>query len=144
VLTTLYTDIIPKEFSEIADEQNEFYNTVINQDVIIKNVYATSNGKDPEDLDEAYRNYKKTVGTFNTLVTTEDYENAIYNLNDGLGQAEASNSVVSDRTSDLIRSTQVVQLTSAGKQIIVQPETEIIRLTGKDVATEKPTTIEYI
>ena len=143
VLTTLYTDIIPKEFSEIADEQNEFYNTVINQDVIIKNVYATSNGKDPEDLDEAYRNYKKTVGTFNTLVTTEDYENAIYNLNDGLGQAEASNSVVSDRTNDLIRSTQVVQLTSAGKQTIVQPETEIVRVTGIDVVTEQQTTIEY-
>jgi hypothetical protein len=53
------------------------------------------------------------------LVTTEDYEKAIYNLNDGLGQSEASNSVVSDRTSDLIRSTQVVQLTSAGKQTIV-------------------------
>ena len=29
-------------------------------------------------LNEAYSNYKKTIGTFNTLVTKKDYENFIY------------------------------------------------------------------
>jgi hypothetical protein len=48
--------------------------------LIIKNVNAAINGTDPEDLDSAYRNYKKTIGTFETLVTARDYQNAIYNF----------------------------------------------------------------
>lgn len=63
----------------------------------IKIIQASSiiNGEDPETLEQAYRNYKKTVGTFNTLVTRRDYENFINRLR------ETANCVVSDRTSDI-------------------------------------------
>ena len=38
--------------------------------------------EDPETIDEAYSNFKKTVGTFDTLVSCNDYSNAIYNYQD--------------------------------------------------------------
>lgn len=71
----------------------------LNDSIIILNPTASTNGRDPETLDEAYRNYKKTVGTFNTLVTCRDYENYIYNEGDGINNL-VSNIVVSDRTND--------------------------------------------
>lgn len=83
-------------------------NTGAENDVIITNQIAivqpngTINGADPETVDEAYTNYKRTVGTFDTLVTRKDYENAIYNATSTDGVTNlVSNVVVSDRTSDL-------------------------------------------
>ena len=71
----------------------------LNDSIIILNPTASTNGRDPETLDEAYKNYKKTIGTFNTLVTCRDYENYIYNEGDGINNL-VSNIVVSDRTND--------------------------------------------
>ena len=36
----------------------------------------------PETIDEVYKNFKKTVGTFNTLVSCKDYSNYIYTYED--------------------------------------------------------------
>lgn len=72
----------------------------LNDSIIVLNPDAATSGRDPETLDEAYRNYKKTIGTFNTLVTCRDYENHIYNDKDGINNL-VSNVVVSDRTNDL-------------------------------------------
>lgn len=86
----------------------------INDDFIIKNIASTSSGSDPEDIDSAYRNYKKTIGTFDTLVTIRDYENALRRAEDGYGRLYVSNAVVSDRTCDLNYTTKVVELTPQG------------------------------
>lgn len=53
-----------------------------NSILTIKNLSATYNGKDKETIDDAYNNFKKTVGTFDTLTTCRDYANAIYNMVD--------------------------------------------------------------
>lgn len=50
------------------------------QYLTIKNLYATNNGCDVQTINEAYNGYKKTVGTFQTLVSCRDYANAIYNM----------------------------------------------------------------
>lgn len=76
---------------------------------IIRNVSASRGGTNPETIDQAYNNYKRTIGTFETLVTNRDYENALYNLVDDNEQEFISNIVVSDRTNDLNRSTSVVE-----------------------------------
>lgn len=116
-LTTFQNELIPFEFEDetlnaegATELQKELYGSSINSQVTIKNPGSTSNGLDPEDLDSAYKNYKKTIGTFNTLVTVEDYEKAIYNLKNNLGLPFASNAVVSDRTNDINYSTNVVTL----------------------------------
>lgn len=63
--------------------------------VQLYNPSATTNGRNPETIEEAYKSYKKVAGTFDTLVTLRDYVNAIYNS--GL----VSNAIVSDRTTDI-------------------------------------------
>ena len=75
----------------------------------VTNYQSATNGANPETLEEAYRNYKRTIGTFNTLVTTKDYESAIYN------SGTVSNAVVSDRTDDHMRSYRVKTFDVNGK-----------------------------
>lgn len=71
-------------------------NVILNTDVIsITNPSSISNGSSYETINDAYRNYKRTVGTFNTLVTLRDYINAI--INSGM----VSNCFVCDRTNDI-------------------------------------------
>lgn len=72
----------------------------LNENFIVSNPASVSSGTDPETIEEAYESYEKVKGTFNTLVTVRDFENAIYNMYVDL-QHVVSNCVVSDRTNDL-------------------------------------------
>ena len=63
--------------------------------------------EDPETIQDAYKNYKKTIGTFNTLITKKDYENFLYNLKDNVGYV-TSNCVVTDRTNDVNLASKVI------------------------------------
>lgn len=49
-------------------------------DFTLTNYSASTNGADPETIDTAYANFKKTIGTFDTLVTCRDYMSAIYKM----------------------------------------------------------------
>ena len=69
--------------------------TSVNDYIRIIQTSSIINGENPETLEQAYKNYKKTIGTFDTLVTRRDYENFINRL------GETANCVVSDRTSDI-------------------------------------------
>ena len=60
------------------------------------------NGENPETIEEAYRAYTKTVGTFDTLVTIRDYDNALTKAPD------VSNGFVTDRTNDIQRAYQII------------------------------------
>lgn len=77
-------------------EEISLGDVVLNDKIRLIQRNATVNGKDPETIDDAYKNYKKTIGTFQTLVTTKDYESWLFN-----NAPYISNCVVSDRTSDL-------------------------------------------
>lgn len=69
---------------------------ILNSDVIVMtNMSASTNGKNPETISAAYNSYRKVAGTFDTLVTLRDYMNAIYN------SELVSNDKVSDRTNDI-------------------------------------------
>lgn len=48
--------------------------------LLLANYSASTNGVDKETLNSAYNNFKRTVGTFDTLVTCRDYANKIYQL----------------------------------------------------------------
>ncbi len=85
--------------------------------LIIKNLSASVDGADPETIDEAYSSFKKTVGTFDTLVTCRDYANAIYNMeNSATGSNVVSNCQVTDRRDDLMHSTRVVSYDEYGQK----------------------------
>ena len=86
----------------------------------VYNTGSTINGADPETIDEAYNSYKKTVGTFDTLVTCRDYANAIYNMYDETtSYPYVSNAQVGDRRNDINYSNSVVTYTSLGKEIVI-------------------------
>ena len=92
--------------NEIATNQSEGKNaiTISADDLIAVNTQATTNGANPETINEAYNNYKKIIGTFDTLVTCRDYMNKIYNLyNEETNVPIVSNVIVSDIRDDINR-----------------------------------------
>ena len=74
--------------------------TLSTDNLLINNASSTNNGCNPETIDEAYSNFKKSVGTFDTLVTCRDYMNAIYNMTDSTLNDLVSNCQVTDRRTD--------------------------------------------
>lgn len=89
---------------------------ITSEEVQITNVSGTSNGADPETIESAYRNYKKTIGTFDTLVTLRDYTNAINE------SGIISNGFVTDRTNDIQSSYNVVSYNNGITKKILQVE----------------------
>lgn len=67
----------------------------------VVNTDATTNGADIESISAAYNNFKKTVGTFDTLVTCRDYMNKIYSLMDANNSPYVSNILVTDIRNDI-------------------------------------------
>ena len=95
-----YGNVIPNQlsnfYSDLAVINSVGNNVVLNaSNVKIRNYFASTNGKDYENINDAYKNYKRVVGTFNTLVTLRDYFNYIVSNN------LASNGFVCDRSNDL-------------------------------------------
>jgi hypothetical protein len=89
--------------------------TDLGTNLVISNAGAATNGSNPESINEAYNSFKKTVGTFDTLVTCRDYNNAIYNLQDTNSKPMVSNVVVSDRTNDINNALNVVAFDDYGQ-----------------------------
>ena len=94
------------------------------------------NGKNIESLEDAYFNYKKTIGVFNTLVTQRDYESFVYNA-----QIDAknivSNVVVADRTNDINVTNYVQTWIPDGNRkeltLLYDPETGAPKMSAYDV-----------
>lgn len=122
VLTTLVSPLtknttggVSLDFSSTSADSLEDDSTSDYGSLVIKNLASTINGADPEGIDDAYNNFKKTVGTFNTLVTCKDYSNAIYNMTDEQGNPYVSNVAVSDVRTDVNYGTSIVTYSEYGK-----------------------------
>jgi len=78
----------------------------------VTNQSVATNGANKESINDAYNNYKKTIGTFDTLITCRDYMNKIYQMlkkdldpdNSSDTTPLVSNIIVSDIRDDLNRS----------------------------------------
>lgn len=98
-----------------ADETNPV--TELTADMFsVSNNSAASNGADPESLTAAYNNYKKTIGTFDTLVTCRDYMNRIYQMTESDTNTTplVSNIIVSDIRDDINRSVPICSFNEYG------------------------------
>ena len=81
----------------------------------VENVFSATSGANPETMRQAYSNFKKTIGTFETLVTCRDYMNKIYSLvNERTGKPIVSNILVTDIRSDLNRAKTICSCDNAG------------------------------
>lgn len=67
----------------------------------VSNASGTGNGHDIESINDAYDAYKKTIGTFDTLVTCRDYINYIYRMTSDGTTPLVSNINVADINSDI-------------------------------------------
>lgn len=89
-------NVIDKFYTDVY-LTNSLGNTVVLNDdtTVVTNPASAANGENPETLASAYKNFKRTAGTFNTLVTLRDYLN--YVLRSGL----VSNCFICDKTNDV-------------------------------------------
>ena len=104
--------------SNIPSNQSNAYTNDEADQFIVTNLSAAYNGQNPQTIDEAYEGFKKTIGTFDTLVACRDYANAIYNLLNNSGDNFVSNAQVGDRRIDINYSRNVVEYTSYGQQVV--------------------------
>ena len=122
------------EVIEIPDSKwGEWENYSAEQFEVV-NADATSNGANIESISTAYRNFKKTVGTFDTLVTCRDYMNKIYSLMNANNLPYVSNILVTDIRNDI---NKAITLCSCNEFGILYKETP---LTESDTITYKATT----
>lgn len=87
--------------------------TLDSSNLRIQNIDLLVSGKDPESINSMYQNYNHIKGTFDTLVTLRDYNNAVYNT------GEVSNAVVCDRTNDVQQAYRIVASTLNDSENIV-------------------------
>ena len=83
-------------------------------DFVVTNTKSSQNGKNPLDIDEMRREFNKTIGVFNTLVTLRDYENYLYEYTDNNGDNVVSNIRVSDRYNDLTDTISYKEMSPSG------------------------------
>lgn len=86
-------------------------------DIQVVNLLSASSGAEPESISDAHKNYKRLIGTFDTLVTCRDYANKIYELLDLYGNPCVSNVQVGDKRIDINYACDVLGMTSFGSQI---------------------------
>lgn len=113
----------------------------------VSNISSATNGANPETIDEAYWNYQKTIGTFDTLVTCRDYMNKIYRMvsSDVTNTPLVSNINVSDIRSDINRTRQICTLTAGGikypRVALKDDATDVNRINHFDLVLYPFTTI---
>lgn len=98
-LSQFYNDVKAERYIDSLYKQEV---KLTAENVFITNIDAAVDGRNPEDIDTAYRNYQKIKTTFETLVSLRDYENFLYS------NENVSNCFVCDRTND-IQSSYVVR-----------------------------------
>lgn len=112
-------DVIAQELTQLmaplqvrAEGANESATpiTLDNNNLKIINYLASSGHADIEGINEAYINYKRTVGTFKTLITLRDFLNYIRSEDLNV----CSNAFVCDRTNDV---QSVYKIMNKGKDL---------------------------
>ena len=106
-------DIVGDAAEDAADDWSDI------EQYSITNLAAAKNGKNPETIDEAYWNYQKSVGTFDTLVTCRDYMNKIYQMTKSYVDTNplVSNIIVSDIRDDINRAYTLTSLSEQGLEM---------------------------
>lgn len=106
-------DIVGDAAEEAAEDWSDL------EQYSITNLTAAKNGKNPETIDEAYWNYQKNIGTFDTLVTCRDYMNKIYQMTKSYVDTNplVSNIIVSDIRDDINRAYTLTSLSEQGLEM---------------------------
>lgn len=110
-LTTINTS---KIVYTLSDGTSNSYTDTLDDDKYLINNSSSSEAKDPETIDEAYNNFKTTIGTFDTLVSCRDYSNYLRSYIDDLNTRLVSNVQVTDVRTDPSYSKEIITRDSYG------------------------------
>lgn len=99
----IITNQLTKFYEQPSVQFNDEIKVLDDTLVLVTNTASTTDGTDPETVSQAYNSYRKTAGTFDTLVTLRDYMNAIYNSD------LVSNVIVCDRLNDIQSSYKIIK-----------------------------------
>ena len=132
VLTQLFTDV---EANGKNDVGNDVDYRFTKDNLYVTNLIGSSGGQDPESIVDAYRNYKKVAGTFNTLVSLRDY------INYFIREESVSNCFVCDRMNDIQTAYKIMnyenglyrKITEWEEKEVNNEETELNRLEPFDL-----------
>ena len=107
-------NISPKTLTRLETPSTGGWDKVATESISVENAFSANNGCNIESIKQAYNNFKKTVGTFDTLVTCRDYMNKIYRMVDSVDNPIVSNIRVTDIRNDLNRSSVICSCDRAG------------------------------
>ena len=108
-------NISARVLTQIELPTGEGWDKVSAESFSVENSFSATTGSNVETISQAYNNFKKTVGTFETLVTCRDYMNKIYNMTDpDNGKYLVSNALVTDIRTDLNRAITICSCDDAG------------------------------
>lgn len=107
-------NISPRTLTQVELPSTDPWGKVSAGSISAENIFAANTGANIETIEQAYNNFKKTVGTFDTLVTCRDYMNKIYMLLDGDGKPYVSNIRVTDIRNDLNRAVTICSCDEGG------------------------------
>lgn len=101
--------------TQIELPKSDDWDKVSAESFSVTNTFSTTTGSNAETITQAYNSFKKTVGTFNTLVTCRDYMNKIYSMTDDSNNKPlVSNILVADIRTDLNRAVTICSCDDAG------------------------------
>ena len=107
-------NISPHTLTQLEVPNLDGWSDVSSESFTADNIFAATTGMNPETIQQAYNNFKKTVGTFDTLVTCRDYMNKIYNMLDSNGKNYLSNALVTDIRNDINKAITICSCDDAG------------------------------
>lgn len=114
-------NISARTLSQIELPSDEAWQNYAPEDFTVFNETATVNGANIESISQAYSNFKKTVGTFDTLVTCRDYMNKIYSLMSSDNNPVVSNILVTDIRNDINKSITLCSCNEYGIYYLEKP-----------------------
>lgn len=125
IKSSFLTEIVSGKITLVTSDPNAnitvypIQGTTGNEKVfIISNAEGSINGRDPETINEAYKNFKRTIGTFNNLIAGRDYKNAIYEMADNNQNPLVSNVQVADRRTDINYVNKIMSFNNYGDVLI--------------------------
>ncbi len=116
-------NISPNTLEVLEIPTGESWNNYSAEQFEVVNVDAATNGANVESISAAYNSFKKTVGTFDTLVTCRDYMNKIYSLMGANNSPYVSNILVTDIRNDI---NNAITLCSCNEFGILYKETPLL------------------
>lgn len=106
-------NISPKTLTKIELPSTGDWSKVSTESFSVENIFSATSGSNIETIKQAYNNFKKTIGTFETLVTCRDYMNKIYSIT-VQGKPIVSNILVTDIRNDLNSAITICSCDGAG------------------------------